>query len=209
MQTHDVKVETPPPVPPQRRRGWLIAAAAFAMVLIIGVAVMLASGSDPGTTVPPATEVPPTTAVVPTTAVAPTTAIQPSDITAEAQALIDDFEDAYNAGDAAAADAVFAPSAVAQFAPWADAGAAPSVTSIVDRVETAALFDEKARFGECVLLGTIVECPVELSDMFSRHLQLAPWTQTWSFELADGRIASVSEGEAAKWACGKTLSVRS
>ncbi len=191
MQTHEVKVETPPPAPPQRRLGWLIAAAAFAMVLIIGMAVMLASGSDPGTTVPPATEVPPTTVAVPTTAVAPTTAIQPSDVSAEAQALIDDFEDAYNAGDAAAAGVVVAPAAVAQFAPWADAGAAPSATSIVDRVETAALFEEKARFGECVLIGTIVECPVELSDVFSRHLQLTPWTQTWSFELADGRIASV------------------
>lgn len=70
MQTQEKKTPVIPPEP--RRRGWLVAAAAFGVVLLIGVAFALANTS---TEVSPATQ--PTTVAPPTTQAAPATTVAP------------------------------------------------------------------------------------------------------------------------------------
>jgi len=91
MQTQEKKTTT---VPPRRRpTGWLVAAAAFGIVLLVGVAFALASTS---TEVSPATQpvtvVPPTTQAVPVTTVAPvaTTVTPAVAMTVEVEAV--DYE---------------------------------------------------------------------------------------------------------------------
>lgn len=70
MQTQEKKTTT---VPPRRRPvGWLVAAAAFGVVLLVGVAFALAGTS---TEVSPAA--PPTTVALPTTQAAPATTVAP------------------------------------------------------------------------------------------------------------------------------------
>ncbi len=118
-----VKAAAPPQAPfrepaRSRRRGLLVAAAAFALILLITIPVLLlVNRADPEppvitepaptpttaipTTVPPTT-VPsttvPQTTVLPTT-VPPTTVPQPDEIDAATQGLVDSFTDSYNAGD--------------------------------------------------------------------------------------------------------------
>jgi hypothetical protein len=80
MQTQEKT--TPVVAPEPRRRGWLIAAAAFGVVLLVGVMLTLANRS---TEVSPAT--PPTTVAPPTTQAAPATTVAPVATTVAPAAL--------------------------------------------------------------------------------------------------------------------------
>ncbi len=71
MQTQEKT--TPVVAPEPRRRGWLVAAAAFGVVLLVGVMLTLANRS---TEVSPAT--PPTPVAPPTTQAAPATTVAPA-----------------------------------------------------------------------------------------------------------------------------------
>ena len=115
----DVKELTKPVEPERRRRsGWLVAAAAFAtIVLVAGLVAVLGSRSA---TEPPASEVPTTEAATPTTEAAPpiTEAAPPTTEAAESQqpvisaeeaALLDDYVEAVNSADPEAIDALLAP----------------------------------------------------------------------------------------------------
>jgi hypothetical protein len=112
------------PVEPEKKRynGWLIAAAAFAVVMVfIGAAMLLANPADE---IPPATTPPTTQAVTPTTQAAPpttvvaveeatATTVAPVDdtLSAEDQAFVEDLVAAFNEGDEEAVLEFFAPSA--------------------------------------------------------------------------------------------------
>jgi hypothetical protein len=80
MQTQEKT--TPVAAPEPRRRGWLVAAAAFGVVLLVGVVFTLANRS---TEVSPAT--PPTTVAPPTTQAAPATTVAPAATTVAPAAL--------------------------------------------------------------------------------------------------------------------------
>jgi len=80
MQTQEKT--TPVVAPEPRRRGWLVAAAAFGVVLLVGVMLTLANRS---TEVSPAT--PPTTVAPPTTQAAPATTVAPVATTVASAAL--------------------------------------------------------------------------------------------------------------------------
>ena len=146
-----------------RRRGLWVAAGAFALVVVVGVAVALLDGGDP-TPVPPAGS--PTTTVAETTTTTgapPTTTEAPTTTTAE-EALIASFEEmvvVHNSGD---------------FAAWQEFfGARPNV--FTGQMITDADWDFQRSFfaaneqwtitGECVVRpGTRVECPAELRNDF-------------------------------------------
>lgn len=81
MQTQEKT--TPIGAPTPRRRGWLVAAAAFGVVLLVGVAFALANSN---TEVSPATT--PTTVATPTTQAAPATTAPPVATTVAAAAPV-------------------------------------------------------------------------------------------------------------------------
>lgn len=108
----DVKeLVTPVEPEPPRQRGWLIAAASFAVVLLIVGAVMAFGGGE--AEMPPATEdvAPPTTVAAPPTTLAGS-AVDETTISPEVQAVLDDFRTAVNSGDEGAVAAVLAESFV-------------------------------------------------------------------------------------------------
>jgi len=135
----DVQELTKPAEPEKKQRsGWLVAAAAFAVVIVfVGAVMLLASPSDE---LPPATAPPTTQAVAPTTqaeppveeAVTPTTraAVQPDTaLDTDTQQFIDDFFAAFNAseyegvsGEYSAFSAFFADDAIFSTSMLADTG---------------------------------------------------------------------------------------
>jgi hypothetical protein len=91
MQTQEKTTPTAAPAP--RRRGWLVAAAAFGVVLLVGVAIALTnSNTEVSPATIPATVAPPTTQAAPATTVPPvaTTLAATAPTTAEVEAF--DYE---------------------------------------------------------------------------------------------------------------------
>lgn len=171
------------------RAVWAATAGAFAVVLLVGLAIVFAARiADDGEPVA-TTQPPPTTTVPPTTSVPPTTAAPPGEpLDPTTRRLLDDLERAYNRGDTTELAALLAPGIEVSLAPWVTPEAVPSSVSLLDRAATAALFGDDLDFRECAGFAAEIRCDVTFGDDFTDIMELDPWTQSWAFEVAGGLI---------------------
>ncbi len=167
-----------------RRFAFLAAAGAFAVVLLIGVALALLARSG-GETQPVATTAPPpSTTVIPSSTSAPVG----DPIEVETRQLLGSLERLYNRGDGDAVGQLLATDAAVALAPGVTAAESPSVGSLSQRATSGAMYGERIRFGECLNFGPEIRCKVTIADRFSGLLSLEPWMQTWTVEILDGEI---------------------
>lgn len=157
------------------RRGIWLAAAVFAAVLAIGLGFLaLGSGGDTEVVDPPTV-----TTAVPVTTFAPSTTTvvdEEAPVEPASLALIGDFIDRLDDGDAAGADALVATGVGGD---------------LVARIGTAELFLDRYDLDNCLGFGDSIRCGVEYSDFFTNQLDLEPWLQQWELEIDQGVISRI------------------
>ena len=187
MQTQQTN---PPVIPPSgwRHRGWLIAAAAFAAVIIIGAVIgLIATGRDEVEPVAP-----PTTQAAPTTTAAPPTTEAPAPLEIAAA-----FVEALNNYDGAAMEALLSPGATIDGGLAAIPSDFPRVADYERALGTTFSLGECRqvdRAGASITVG--VSCEYTFENDWSRALgidlpqRLPEETpgNLYTFQIADGEI---------------------
>lgn len=191
--TMDVKELTTSPKTPRRKwKAALVAAGAFAAVLIVGVAIALTAAGDgenePAGTVP----APPTTAAGPTTTetveTPPTTAAVVSDeVSADQLALAEAFvADMHSPGPLWAS--YFAEPRVIEIPGFGDGW---TIAAGGPHIQYESILLPKSELGECTLAGERVSCRVYHTDLFTETVDIDAYWDRWSFIPRGGLVADV------------------
>ncbi len=198
----DLKEITTPvehPRPPARR--WLVAVAAFAAVLLVGVAiaVLQPAGGETAPAAPTETTVVPTTTVAPPTT-APVAGAQTTrapELTAELLSLAAEYEKAFNEGDEAGLSALLSES----FGPYQPAFLWDLTMSREDFLAYNQLVH--LRGGELSIEGCKatdygMRCEFVHSGPVEVAVYGAPWRVNNAIHVEDGRIAGI-ESQIVAW----------
>jgi hypothetical protein len=211
MQTHDIdKVATTEP-PAPRRRGLLVAAAAFATVVAVGIGIALITnaGSEPEQDV---IDSPPTTAVAPTTEAAPPTTVTeaaPSTTVTEAPtigeadlAFVAAYVDAYNSGDVDRYEALFTESTTLVMG---DRGGRPSpngnasgttfnrtLESWLNKYVWEIAIGSQLELSSCTGDSGVIRCRADYTDIFIEPLMGVASTNV-ELVVAEGAITVYRE----------------
>ena len=185
---------------PKRRSGWLVAAAAFAGIILIAGLIAVLSNRDavePADNQVPTTQPEPTTTLAPeATERAPSTTIAESTVTAEQLAMIDRYTNAINEADVEAIAALLGP----DFGHTDNAN--PGWVSRTDlwAVQQAYWSAEGATvsYTECEPKGAVVTCLETWSGPVQNVVLLRDWTYQMDFDIQDELIVSM-HGYALIW----------
>jgi len=189
------------PVEPEKRQrsGWLVAAVAFAVVIVfVGVAMLLArpAAETPPATTPPTTEAltpttqaaPPTTEAASPTTVAPVVEAEPV-MTDEILALLTNYEAAFNNADAAAFRALFTPDA--RFVQERNPGNTVSVDRLVGEMVNLRRQESTLALVDCTATSYGARCKFVYSGAVETALFYGPATNTIALYIDGGQITEL------------------
>lgn len=202
----DVQQLTKPADPEHKqRRGWLIAAATFAVVVILVGATMLLT--RPAAELPPATTPPTTQALPPTTQAAPpttqaaveeqvvestATTAAPADeaLSAEEEAFVEEFVAAFNAADETAFLALFSPSVKASTSISADVG----IDRWTDEVRWRWALQQQWEVENCKILFSAINCQLSITGDDPPYIN-GPLKAVMRLIVTDGVVTSLTLNE--------------